>query len=1059
MRKQTKHLLSVVLVLVIALSLTVHVAAVVTTDPSLPPAQVKNPFTEEVEGFPFPDFPLSFALQFTALEPTPEVAAKYEHWIADFVLEVSHDVKFFYNDPDSTEQFESDGYLAGEYGTYGWWPVPFNGFDLTPAVATPENPIAIMEYAANSLPMFNFGNITYEQVCEGVQVFNCGVYFEPEFLEAHPDFYVKLSLILTHPADCSEEGCTVTTAETLPIVTFDDFRAADLFVAEIGNKKFVTLDRAIAAAKDGDTVTLLKDVTVSEAITIEKDITLDLGAKKVTVQGEPDTTGFYIYSDVTVKNGSVETKGNCFVVGNSDPASAKTGKLTIESGSYKAGARTVASVASGSLTVNGGSFEAALYENAYEFLLDCVDIGYATGSASITVSGGSFKGFNPAANAAEGENTDFTTENTGVKEQDGIYTVHIHNSDTILPAKAQTCTGVGYTEGKACSVCDKVMVAREELPVLDHNWTRDFVAGSDTHWFACQNQGCDAKDAEAAHKYERLQNPDTLVTENDCAIQYNTICVSCRQENTADTYWVAKENPVHKYDAGKVTTQPTCTTAGVKTFTCQNAGCGHTKTEEIKALGHTTVDLPAKEATCTEPGITAGKMCSVCDAVIKAQETIAATGHTVVDLPAKEATCTEPGVTAGKKCSVCDAVIKAQETIAATGHTVVDLPAKEATCTEPGVTAGKKCSVCDAVIKAQETIAAKGHTEVDLPAKEATCTEPGITAGKKCSVCGAVTVAQVEVSATGHKLVKVDAVAATYFAAGNIDYYTCDNCDAFFADEKGEKALTAADITIPQLVKIEDTKAEISNEVVEDVVKEAVAAGNASVVITVTEDKLAVDKEEEDDTESDSPEAPAPAPVVTTTQLPVAAVEQVAELHEEATLTINMTNATVTMDKTTLDVVSEKAKTAQTDVVTLQVEHIETEELAPKQQAAVEDKKVAAVISASILVNDEEVHNFEGGKVTVAIPFQLEEGTKGSDYVVLYIADDGSVEDIPANYSDGTLVMTLSHFSEYVVVNRSVPKDPSNPGTGDSFQPAAMVMLMITATALVVLVEKKRYAK
>ena len=40
----------------------------------------------------------------------------------------------------------------------------------------------------------------------------------------------------------------------------------------------------------------------------------------------------------------------------------------------------------------------------------------------------------------------------------------------------------------------------------------------------------------------------------------------------------------HEWDEGKVTTEATCTTAGVKTFTC--AKCGETKTEEIAALGH-----------------------------------------------------------------------------------------------------------------------------------------------------------------------------------------------------------------------------------------------------------------------------------------------------------------------------------------------------------------------------------------------------------------------------------------------------------------------------------------
>ena len=42
----------------------------------------------------------------------------------------------------------------------------------------------------------------------------------------------------------------------------------------------------------------------------------------------------------------------------------------------------------------------------------------------------------------------------------------------------------------------------------------------------------------------------------------------------------------HSWDGGTVTTQPTCTTAGTKTYHCS---CGETKTESIPALGHDMV--------------------------------------------------------------------------------------------------------------------------------------------------------------------------------------------------------------------------------------------------------------------------------------------------------------------------------------------------------------------------------------------------------------------------------------------------------------------------------------
>lgn len=68
----------------------------------------------------------------------------------------------------------------------------------------------------------------------------------------------------------------------------------------------------------------------------------------------------------------------------------------------------------------------------------------------------------------------------------------------------------------------------------------------------------------------------------------------------------------HDWDEGKVTTEPTCTKDGVKTFTCKN--CATTKTETIKSLGHDyssdwTVD---KEATCTQVG-SKSHHCTRCD--------------------------------------------------------------------------------------------------------------------------------------------------------------------------------------------------------------------------------------------------------------------------------------------------------------------------------------------------------------------------------------------------------------------------------------------------------------
>ena len=214
---------------------------------------------------------------------------------------------------------------------------------------------------------------------------------------------------------------------------------------------------------------------------------------------------------------------------------------------------------------------------------------------------------------------------------------------------------------------------------------------------------------------------------------------------------------------------------------------------------HTAVTDTAVAATCTETGKTEGKHCSVCNAVLVAQEVIPANKHTNGDAvfenviaatctaagsrdsvvyctvcqaelsrtkqeiakmahteaidEAVAATCTESGLTEGKHCSVCNTVLVKQVTIPASGHTEVVDTTVVATCTEYGLTEGKHCSVCNAVLVKQDTIAALGHTEIVDAAVAATCTESGLTEGKHCSVCNEVLVAQTKIPALGHNFV------------------------------------------------------------------------------------------------------------------------------------------------------------------------------------------------------------------------------------------------------------------------------------------------------------------
>ena len=170
----------------------------------------------------------------------------------------------------------------------------------------------------------------------------------------------------------------------------------------------------------------------------------------------------------------------------------------------------------------------------------------------------------------------------------------------------------------------------------------------------------------------------------------------------------------HSYE-GVQTTAPTCTTTGVKTYTC--SVCGDSYTESIAALGHT----PSAAADCEN-----AQTCTVCGEVLNA-----ALGHNWTD-----ATCTAP-----KTCSVCG-----ETEGEALGHNWTD-----ATCT-----ASKTCSVCGetegealghnwvaADCDTPKTCSVCGETEGEALGHnwtDATCTDP-----KTCSVCG-----ETEGEALGH---------------------------------------------------------------------------------------------------------------------------------------------------------------------------------------------------------------------------------------------------------------------------------------------------------------------
>lgn len=388
---------------------------------------------------------------------------------------------------------------------------------------------------------------------------------------------------------------------------------------------------------------------------------------------------------------------------------------------------------------------------------------------------------------------------------------HTEVIDKAVPA---TCTEKGLTEGSHCSVCNKVLIPQTEIPALGHNWDDGEITTPATcetdgvKTFTCARCNDTKTESIAATGHQKIDVPEVPAT---CTKDGTTAGVKCAVCGKVISGMETIAATGHNWDDGQITTPATCTAFGTKTFTC--TVCQTTKTESVAKLPHTLVTLPGKEATCTSDGLTEGSICSVCQTVLKAQETISAlghdwdegiiseeptctgngvitytchrcqitkkeaidpTGHTEQIIPGKEATCVESGLTDGKKCSVCGAILEEQQVIPVTEHTWDEgTVQKKATCTEDGQLS-YTCTYCHTT--KNETIPAVGHTEIIDEAVPATCTQTGLTEGKHCSVCGEVILAQTETPALGHNWNNGTITTPATCTENGVMTYTCNNC-------------------------------------------------------------------------------------------------------------------------------------------------------------------------------------------------------------------------------------------------------------------------------------------
>ena len=195
--------------------------------------------------------------------------------------------------------------------------------------------------------------------------------------------------------------------------------------------------------------------------------------------------------------------------------------------------------------------------------------------------------------------TTYTCKNDATHTYVGDEVAATGHTEETLEAVAPKCEATGLTEGKKCSVCDKVLVAQQTIDALGHDY--ESVVTNPT----CTEKGytthtCKKGDHTYVDSYvDALGHDYESVVTNPTCIEKGYTTHTCKKGD--HTYVDGYEDALgHDYEG--VVTAPTCEDKGYTTYTCKNDATHTYVSDEVAALGHAWSD-----ANCTTP-----QKCSTC---------------------------------------------------------------------------------------------------------------------------------------------------------------------------------------------------------------------------------------------------------------------------------------------------------------------------------------------------------------------------------------------------------------------------------------------------------------
>ena len=218
----------------------------------------------------------------------------------------------------------------------------------------------------------------------------------------------------------------------------------------------------------------------------------------------------------------------------------------------------------------------------------------------------------------EGEKT-FTCSICGDKKTEKVSATG-HQHTEIRNKKEATCKETGYSGDTWCKDCGKKILSGQAIAKTeDHSWNQGEITKEPTckekgeKTFTCSICGNTKteKVSTTDHQHMEIRNQKNP-TCKEAGYSGDTYCADCGVKISSGKTIAKTKN--HNWDGGVITTEPTCTERGEKTFTCTI--CGNTDTKKVNATGHSYGAYKVvKEPTNKRKGLKS-KTCSVCGKIV-----------------------------------------------------------------------------------------------------------------------------------------------------------------------------------------------------------------------------------------------------------------------------------------------------------------------------------------------------------------------------------------------------------------------------------------------------------